>query len=90
MFAVVVLGYITEIASEIYNDRSLEERAGELRKEINTGILNYGIYNHPKYGKIFAYETDGFNNYNLMDDANVPSLLSIPYIGYLNNNDQTF
>ena len=37
---------------------------------------------HPKYGKIYAYETDGFGNYNLMDDANSPSLLSIPYLGY--------
>jgi len=82
MFAVVILGYVREIAKEVYCDDSLSGRSSSLQKQIQDGIENYGVYLHPKYGKIYAYETDGYGNYNLMDDANVPSLLSIPYIEY--------
>jgi meiotically up-regulated gene 157 (Mug157) protein len=37
-------------------------------------------YKHPKHGLIYSYEIDGFNNSNIMDDSNIPSLLSLPYI----------
>ncbi len=90
MFAVVVLGYLEEIARVIYNDEALALRAHKLAGEIDNGIKTYGIYDHPKYGKIYAYETDGLGNYNLMDDANVPSLLSIPYIGYCSADDEIY
>ena len=36
--------------------------------------------NIPKYGLIYAYEIDGLGNRNLMDDSNIPSLLSLPYL----------
>ena len=90
MFAVVVLRYIQEIARDIYKDDLLVQMASELMKEIDNGIKTYGIYKHPKYGSIFAYETDGFGNYNLMDDANVPSLLSIPYLQYTSCDDPIY
>lgn len=90
MFAVVVLGYVEEIAREVYGDEELEAMAAELKEEIDYGIKTYGIYNHPKFGKIYAYETDGFGNYTLMDDANVPSLLSIPYLGYASKDDPIY
>jgi meiotically up-regulated gene 157 (Mug157) protein len=32
---------------------------------------------------MLAYEVDGFGSHLRMDDANVPSLLSLPYLGYL-------
>jgi len=82
MFAVVVLGYLMEIAINILNDDELAQKAEKLRNEISLGINEYAVINHEKYGEIFAYETDGIGNYNLMDDANVPSLLSLPYLGY--------
>jgi meiotically up-regulated gene 157 (Mug157) protein len=90
MFAVVVLGYVYEIAEDVLEDTYLAEMANELRTQINHGIQTYGIVHHPKYGKIYAYETDGMGNYNLMDDANVPSLLSIPYIGYAAADDPVY
>ena len=46
------------------------------------GINNYGDRLLRKYGYMYAYEVDGLGHSNLMDDANVPSLLSIPYLGY--------
>lgn len=90
MFAVVVLRYVQEIAAEVYDDGALEKAAKQLGDEINEGIRRFGIVNHPQFGEIYAYETDGQGRYNLMDDANVPSLLSIPYIGYASADDPVY
>jgi hypothetical protein len=90
MFAVVVLRYAAEIAETVLQDPSLAEEAKRLGDEIERGIRKYGIVEHPKYGPVFAYETDGLGNYSLMDDANVPSLLSIPYLGYVSADDPLY
>nr|WP_233168134.1 glycoside hydrolase family 125 protein [Paenibacillus roseus] len=90
MFAVVVLGYLAEIASSVLGDAELQARAEALAAEIDAGIQKHGIVEHREYGKIFAYETDGLGNYNLMDDANVPSLLSLPYLGYCDEDDPIY
>ncbi len=82
MFAVVVLRQLKEIAEEVLDDKNLAKTALELANEIDEGIQKYGKVEHPTYGVIYAYETDGLGHYNLMDDANVPSLLSLPYLGY--------
>lgn len=82
MFATVVLQYLEEIADTIYHNASLKEEAYNLRQQIEKGIKDFGIVETEDYGKIYAYEVDGFGQYNLMDDANIPSLLSIPYLGY--------
>ena len=90
MFASVILGYMVEIANEVYHDEALANRAAKLKSEIDGGIAKYAIYDHPEFGKIYAYETDGLGNYNLMDDANVPSLLSLPYLGYCKADDEIY
>lgn len=90
MFAVVVLNYMEEIAASVYKDEKLADRASELRKEIDQGILSFGIVENEIFGKIYAFETDGMGNYNLMDDANVPNLLSIPYLGYRAADDEIY
>lgn len=82
MFAVVVLGYLEEIAEEVFHDQKLKQEAGILKEEIYNGIETYGVVETEEFGKVYAYETDGFGQYNLMDDANVPSLLSMEYMGY--------
>lgn len=82
MMAVVALRKAAELIAAGYSDNTLKADCLALANEIEDGIENYGIVDHPKYGKIYAYETDGFGNYNLMDDANSPSLLAIPYLGY--------
>ena len=53
-------------------------------------MKKFAVYNHPKYGKIYAYEVDGFGNYFLMDDANVPSLLAMPYLGDVSLDDSIY
>lgn len=91
MFAVVVLRYLEEIIREMYTDENgflLDVKT--LCKEIDEGIQKYGIIEHPKYGKMYAYEVDGRGNVHLMDDANVPSLLSAPYLGYCDISDEIY
>jgi len=51
------------------------ENASQLAHEIETGLSKHSVING-----IYAYEVDGFGNQLFMDDANVPSLLSLPYI----------
>ncbi|MFB9991346.1 glycoside hydrolase family 125 protein [Deinococcus oregonensis] len=82
MFAVVVLGQLAQMAREALGDAELASTALSLRDEIDQGIQTHGVVQHPLYGQIYAYETDGLGHHLLMDDANVPSLLSIPYLGY--------
>lgn len=91
MFASVVLKYMDELLSEQgIDDEEFLTKIRNLREEIEYGIRTYGTYLHPKYGRIFACETDGFGNYVLADDANVPSLLSAPYLGYCDVNDPVY
>lgn len=90
MFASVALGYLKEIAEVVYGDHSLGEKAARLQADIRRGIETYAIVEHPEFGKVYAYEVDGFGNANLMDDANVPSLLSIPYLGYCSAEDPIY
>lgn len=90
MFAVVVLEYVEEIANEILGDKELAKEARELADEIRAAIEEHGTVNHEIFGKVYAYEVDGFGNYNLMDDANVPSLLSASYLGYVDEDDEVY
>jgi meiotically up-regulated gene 157 (Mug157) protein len=90
MFAVVVLRYIGNICESVWNDEHLYQKAKHLEQTIDAAIHQYGIIRHADYGSIYAYEVDGFGNYLLMDDANVPSLLSIPYLGYTSCDDQIY
>mmetsp|Transcript_20252 Transcript_20252/g.40411 ORF Transcript_20252/g.40411 Transcript_20252/m.40411 type:complete len:562 (-) Transcript_20252:288-1973(-) len=83
MFAVVALGYAAEMADTLWTEsEGLAGRAARLAHEIDAGIQAHGVVDHDKYGRIYAYEVDGLGNSVLMDDANVPSLLSAPYLGY--------
>ncbi len=53
-----------------------------LQTQIQNGINKYGVVDKPPFGKVYAYEVDGAGNNVIMDDANLPSLLSAPYLGF--------
>ena len=90
MFAVVVLKHLARFAREQYHDAEMADRAEHLRVAIDFGIQTYSIVQHPRFGPIYAYEVDGYGNVHLMDDANVPSLLSMPYLGYCAADDPVY
>lgn len=90
MFAVVVLGKLAMLARDIFHDDQLSREAYALQADIDAGIQSYGVVEHPRHGRIYAYETDGLGHHGLMDDANIPSLLSIPYLGYRAGTDPVY
>ena len=59
---------------------ALAKRAEALAAEVEGAIAQYGVCEHPTCGRVYAYEVDGYGNALFMDDANVPSLLSLPYV----------
>lgn len=90
MMAAVSLDQIAELAASHFADAGLADRAARLAAQIRVGIERYAVVEHPDHGRIWAYEVDGLGNQLLMDDANIPSLLSAPYLGFCALDDPTY
>ena len=89
-FAVTSLRKAAEILATVNKKPKLAEKCKNLAQEVETALKKYAIFNHPKYGQIYAFEVDGFGNQYFMDDANVPSLLAMPYLGDMDVNDPIY
>ncbi|MBE7179412.1 MAG: glycoside hydrolase family 125 protein, partial [Mucilaginibacter polytrichastri] len=79
-FAVVSLKHASEMMRQIAKDEATASELAALGKEVEAALKEHAIVEHPKFGKVYAYEVNGFGSYNLMDDANIPSLLALPYL----------
>ena len=79
--AVTSLRRAAEILTTVNHRADLAQRCIALADEVHAALMEHAVYQHPKYGPIYAYEVDGFGNHLLMDDANVPSLLAMAYLG---------
>lgn len=79
LFAVTSLRQLAEMANSILHDTKLANEAMSLSDEVEAALRQYAIAPTPQ-GTVWAYEVDGFGNQLLMDDANVPSLLALPYL----------
>jgi meiotically up-regulated gene 157 (Mug157) protein len=89
--AAVALRNIVQLARDGYGDEALARKAGTLGQQVQLGIERYGRYFDRQRGAwIYAYETDGFGRYNLMDDANIPNLTTLPYIDWCSAYDATY
>lgn len=73
-----------------YYDSEMGSKAKALSKQIRDAIWKHGVVSHPEFGKVFAFEVDGFGSALFMDDANLPSLLSLPDMGFLPLSDKTY
>lgn len=89
-FAVTSLRKAAEILTEVNDRQDLAQQCLELAAEVEEALKKYAVYDHPEFGPIYAYEVDGFGNQLLMDDANVPSLLAMPYLGDVDVNDPIY
>ena len=89
-FAVVSLKQAATMVKQILKDSTLSNELLALAIEVEKALQQHAVINHPQYGKIYAYEVNGFGSYHLMDDANVPSLLSLPYLNAVKNTDPVY
>ncbi len=89
-FAVVSLQQASEMVKQIVKDNDLANQLMDLSNEVKLALAKYAIVKHPKYGDVYAFEADGFGNTLMMDDSNVPSLLSLPYLGAISNSDPIY
>ncbi len=89
-FAVTSLRKASEILTEVGKNSSMARECSDLAQEVETALKKYATFNHPKYGTIYAFEVDGFGNQYFMDDANVPSLLALAYLGDVDVNDPIY
>lgn len=89
-FAVKSLRQAAEILETVNHQGRLARECTSLADEVEKALKKYAVVKHPKYGKIYAYEVDGFGNALMMDDANIPSLLSLPYLEAVDINDPVY
>ncbi|ORY62660.1 uncharacterized protein BCR38DRAFT_439403 [Pseudomassariella vexata] len=83
--------YLGRCAEIMENQNSgLAKQMSDFSTSVRNGIEQQGKVRHEAFGEIYAYEVDGYGSRNMMDDANVPSLLSAPILDYLDANDTTY
>jgi uncharacterized protein len=89
-FAVVSLRQAAEMLEQIHQDKESADRCRALASEVEQALHEYAIVRHETFGQIYAYEVDAFGSAYCMDDGNVPSLLSLPYIGARQTDDEIY
>ena len=97
MFAVATLEKLYDIFTAIVPEEAIASLAKSKAIQIREAIETYGTYNHPTYGKIYAFEVNGLasdaNSLEgklLMDAANIPSLISAPWLGYCEKDNEIY
>ncbi len=88
--AVTSLRKAATILTQVNLNQPLAQRCTALADEVEHALREHAVVHHPKYGDIYAYEVDGYGGQNLMDDANVPSLLAMPYLGDVPASDPVY
>ena len=97
-FMSVELGHLSTILRDIKSHAHLSqdtisflaEQADALSKSIADGIKGHAIFSHPLFDRVYAYEVDGYGGRLFMDDANLPSLLSLPLLGFVEKKDPVY
>lgn len=90
MMAVKALEYAANLLETAVRDADTAAACRQLASEIRDGIIRQGVVEAAGLGTVYAYETDGQGNYILMDDANIPSLLAIPYLDFSSREDELY
>ena len=87
LFAVTVLRQLAEILTAVGDKNKLTSVCIALADEVEKVTQENGIIEHAEFERIYIYECDGFTHYKLMEDAGIPGLITIPYLGYGTVND---
>lgn len=90
LFAIQSLRQLADICEQHLDNAEFVSECRQLADEVETAVKEYAILPHGEYGEIYAYEVDGFGNAVFMDDANVPSLMSLAYLGVHDSDDPLY
>ncbi len=91
LFALVSLQRLNELKQQLPSNKGSQIDSKALISSLSAALQhNYHITKHPHFGDVYAYEINGYGSYNLMDDANVPSLLGLPYLGAVKATDPLY
>lgn len=90
LFAVQALKQLVELFTAMNKDANFAAECKNLAEEVEAAVKKYAVINHTEFGQIYAYEIDGFGSSLVMDDANVPSLLSLPYLNSIKRDDPLY
>lgn len=90
LFAAVTLRHLSELLSNFSTDSERAAECDAIADTIEQTVHASAVMEHGQFGRIYAYEIDGFGNGLFMDDANVPSLLSLPYLGVCRSDDPLY
>jgi meiotically up-regulated gene 157 (Mug157) protein len=89
-FAVVSLRQAAEMLDQIHHDTASATDCRVLADEVAQALQQCAIVHHPEFGKVYPYEVDAYGDYYCIDDGNVPSLLSLPYLGAVKPGDKIY
>lgn len=89
-FAVVSLRQAAEMLEQIHRDVVLANQCRALAGEVEQALKKYAVVHHAHLGQVYAYEVDGYGNHYCIDDGNIPSLLSLPYLGAVKSGDPIY
>ena len=84
------LRQLSEILTKVFKDEDFAAEALDLADEVERAVYKHATREHPEFGQILAYEVDGYGNQLFMDDANVPSLLSLPYLSSIERDSDIY
>ncbi len=73
------------------NENNLIDILNSISKSVKTNIFKHGIMFDP-FSKeyYFAYEIDCYGNQIFLDDPNYPSLTSLPFFGFVENDNSIY
>ena len=89
-FAVVSLRQLAEIAGDVMSEKDFAKECIALANQVEQALKDFAVSGHLNYENVLAFEIDGFGNRLFMDDANIPSLLSLPYLGAISTDDPLY
>lgn len=90
LFAVLSLRQLAQMSRSLHHDDIFAGECEALATEVEQAVHKDGRMHDADGGDYWAYEIDGFGNQLFMDDANVPSLLGLPYLGCCDRNDPLY
>jgi len=89
-FAMVSLRQMAELVTDVFSDQTFARECRQLADILDANLKQFAEADHLNYGKVIAFEIDGFGNRLFMDDSNIPSLLSLPYLGCVKSDDEVY